>query len=389
MKIVHICIGEHYVDNFGYQENYLPKVHKLMGLDVEIIASTETIKDNKLYYLSPSEYITSDNIRIVRLPYVSWLPKLFARKLRKCVGLYKMLEICSPDIIFVHCGCTMEMYTLRRYMRKHKNVRLYVDSHNDYINSAKSWFSMNVLHKIIYRNCYQIIEPYVVKFWGTLPLRCSFLIDIYKMPQDKVGFLPQGMLLNEDDVRNRNIIRKQKRLENSIGDDEFVIVTGGKLTKKKNFHLLLDAFHRFKKADAKLYVFGSICEDIKVDFEKYSKLDSRIIYVGWVSNENIYPNFVVGDLGMFPGLHSALWEQAVASGLPCVFKKMKNITQIDLKGNCIFLNDVTSNEILIVLNELYKDRSKLENMRSIAESKGYEMFSYEKIGKRAIQMTEI
>ena len=46
MKILHLMLGCFYIDNYSYQENYLPKHHKLQGHDVEIVASLVTFDEN-------------------------------------------------------------------------------------------------------------------------------------------------------------------------------------------------------------------------------------------------------------------------------------------------------------------------------------------------------
>lgn len=384
MKILHLCLGEHYVDNFGYQENCLTKMHKKLGLNVEIIASTETIKDNRLFYVKPSIYENEDGIKVTRLPYVNFGSHFVSRKLRAYVGLYGAIEKSSPDIIFIHGACALGMYSVKNYLKKHPKVNLYVDSHTDYINSGTNWLSMNVLHKILYKRCHKILEPYAKKYWGTLPARCDFLNEIYNIPKSKIGFLPQGLIINEN--FEKFSIRKRKREEYKINDEDFVIVIGGKLTKRKNFHVLLEAFELFTKHDAKLYVFGGISNDVKEIFEEKRKSDKRIIYAGWVSGEQVPANLVVGDLAVFPGRHSSIWEQSVALGLPCVFMKMDNITQIDLGGNCILLNEINKDVILNILNDLYDNRWKLEQMSLIAEDKGPKEFSYFEIAKKAIEL---
>lgn len=39
MRVLHICLANFYIDNHSYQENMITKYHKLLGLEVEIIAS--------------------------------------------------------------------------------------------------------------------------------------------------------------------------------------------------------------------------------------------------------------------------------------------------------------------------------------------------------------
>ena len=48
MKIIHCCLAAFYIDNFSYQENILPKIHKLQGNDVFIIKNLgKTWKDSR------------------------------------------------------------------------------------------------------------------------------------------------------------------------------------------------------------------------------------------------------------------------------------------------------------------------------------------------------
>ena len=41
MKVLHICLSCLYIDRYSYQENLLPKYHKTLGYDVEILASLD------------------------------------------------------------------------------------------------------------------------------------------------------------------------------------------------------------------------------------------------------------------------------------------------------------------------------------------------------------
>ena len=46
MKVVHLCLGCFYPDNYSYQENMLPKFHKELGCDVEVIASVQSFDEH-------------------------------------------------------------------------------------------------------------------------------------------------------------------------------------------------------------------------------------------------------------------------------------------------------------------------------------------------------
>ena len=70
MRILHCCLSCFYIDGYNYQENILPKINKLDGHEVMVIASTETyIDNNNLGYIEPCEYYTCENVLIKRIAY--------------------------------------------------------------------------------------------------------------------------------------------------------------------------------------------------------------------------------------------------------------------------------------------------------------------------------
>ena len=151
MKILHICLAQFYIDDFSYQENVLPRIHQLQGHSVAILASTETYIGTKLGYVKPAAYQTKEGIAVTRIPYVSWLPHAVAKKLRIYKGVMKVIERFDPEIIFIHDCQFISIKEIARYANRHKDLKIYVDGHTDFINSGKSWVSKNVLHKMIYR----------------------------------------------------------------------------------------------------------------------------------------------------------------------------------------------------------------------------------------------
>ena len=95
------------------------------------------------------------------------------------------------------------------------------------------------------------------------------------------------------------------------------------------------------------------------------------------------------DLVVFPGLHSVMWEQAVALGVPCIFRDIDGFHHVDLGGNALFLKDVSSKSLQKEIEKLSLDTSLHESMREIAESKGMKAFSYLSIAKRSIGLENI
>lgn len=378
-------MAQFYIDNYSYQENILPKMHKFQGHEVTILASTETYIDNTvLGYLKPGSYYTKEGISVIRLPYSKMFPHFLARKLRIYIGVLKVVETFNPDIIFLHDLQFISIKEIVSYAKKHQNVRIYVDGHTDFINSAKNWLSKNILHGIIYKWCAKKIEPYTTKFYGTLPLRVEFIRTVYGISAGKIELLVLGSDDSVFDLEKKDEIRTSIRKALYIKENDFVIVTGGKIDHRKNIHILMKAVKELQKEDIKLIVFGTPDQSMKNDIEKLTKSTS-IRYIGWIPSEKVYDYFFAADLAFFPGTHSVLWEQAVGVGLPCVFKKWDGILHVDLKGNCLFINTADLEEIKEKILLVYHDNNLLLNMRRVAQEKGVIEFSYYEIAKRAIE----
>lgn len=387
MKILHCCLASFYIDNYGYQENILTKIHKLQGFDVMIVASTESLNREKgLVYLPSSSYVTPDGIPIVRLPYVSIFSKAISRKLRIYKGISKVLESFAPDIIFMHDGQTAAVYPIVKYIHKHPCVKLYIDSHTDEVNSARSWISKNILHRIIYRMYVHHTIPHTQKYYGTLPARVDFYVNYYGTPKEKTDFLPMGINDMEIDFGKRDIVRKQLREKWGIAPDDFVIVTGGKIDERKNIHILLEALSNIKSAKVKLLLFGSVTDNVKEQIDSFISSDKRIAYAGWISASETYKYFFAADLACFPGTHSTLWEECVGYGIPAIFKRWKGITHVDRGGNCIMLEDVNTQKLFHILNRIITDENLYTFLKEKARSQDVmDFFLYSKIALKAIE----
>src|SRR5690606_17913432 len=111
----------------------------------------------------PSKYINEYGIPVTRLKYKN---SKLAPRLRQYDGTYKAIEEAQADIIFIH-GCQfLDIKHVVSYVRKNPNIKVYVDNHADFSNSARNFISKNILHKIIWKHCAHLIEPYTTKFYG-------------------------------------------------------------------------------------------------------------------------------------------------------------------------------------------------------------------------------
>lgn len=387
MKILHVCLAAFYIDNYSYQENMLPKYHKKLGHDVAILASLQTFdkNGNPSFLEKGSEYINEHGIPVKRIAYKKGID-FINKKLKKYDNIYEHIKNERPDIIFVH-GCQFSnMKDIRRYVMDNPSTKVYVDNHCDFSNSATNWFSKNILHKILWKKSAKLIEPYVTKFYGVLPARTDFIIDMYKVDPKKVELLVMGADDEKVKEASNEIVKKSVRYKYGISDDDFLIVTGGKIdSAKKQILLLIDAVKKINKTNLKLLIFGSIAEELQEEVNKL--IDGDIVrYIGWVNSEDSYKYFAAADLVVFPGRHSVFWEQCVGLGIPMVVKYWEGTTHIDIGGNCKFLYEDNAEEIINIINNIIENENIYNTMKINAQNKGMEIFSYKNIAKKSIDL---
>lgn len=384
MRITHLCLACFFPDGYSYQENMLPKYHKKLGHIVTVIASLQTFdKNGKVSYLEePSEYINENNLPVIRLAYKN--PDKTNKKLKRFVGTYEAIEKTNPDILFIH-GCQfMDMDIVVKYLKKHPNVTVYVDNHADFSNSAKNWVSFTFLHKILWKHCAHIINPYTKKFYGVLPARVDFLKNVYGIASDKVELLVMGA----DDEKVEEALQPRSRDEirekYSIADDDFLIITGGKIDNfKKQVLYLMEAVNKLQNEKVKLIVFGSTIPELK---EKVEGLVSPYTqYIGWVQSDQTDKYYAASDLVVFPGRHSVFWEQVAGLGKPMICKSWEGTKHVDLGGNVIFLEQDSADEIYKIVKDLVNNPEKYQKMKDVAEREGMKTFSYLDIAKRSLQ----
>lgn len=386
MKIIHICLASFYIDNYAYQENMIPKYHKQFGHDVSILASLISFGENGQPCLlnERADYINEYGIPVKRVPYKKNL-SILAKRLRIYNhDTYGYLRKEKPDIIFIH-GCQFwDIHQIVKYAKLNRKVKIFIDNHGDLLNSATNWFSKNVLHKIIWKHCAHLIEPFSEKFYGVLPARVDFLNQIYKIPKEKIELLVMGAD-DEKVVEARNKkIRNSIREKFDINENDFLIITGGKLDKNKTQTLLLmEAIKSINLDNVKLIILGSVVPEYQDKFN--SLLCNSVQYIGWVDANEVYKYFNAGELAVFPGFHSVFWEQIVGLGKPCVFKYIEGFTHIDLGGNCKFLFEDSVEEIRKVITEIVNNNELYENMKNVAMTKGMDAFSYKKIAQKSIE----
>lgn len=380
MKVLHICMACIYTEGYNYQENYLIKYHS-QKYETYLITNEFMFNQGDIVKSNENNYINKDGVRVRRLKYKY---AFLNNKINRFLGIYKdffnTIDSINPDIVFIHNCQFVDIKQIVKYC-KNNRIRVYVDNHADFSNSAKNIIS-KIIHKTLWRRCAQKIEPYTTKFYGVLPARVDFLKNVYKLPEKKVDLLVMGAdddkVIEVENNKVRDAIRKKHRID----DGDFLIMTGGKIDEWKTQTLLLmQAVNRINNPKIKLIVFGSVTQELK---EQVNKLTNGLTvqYIGWINSDESYEYWSAADLAVFPGRHSVFWEQVVGMGIPMVCKYWDGTTHIDIGGNVKYLYKDSVEEIIEIIDKIvYYD---YEVMQKVANSSDKNKFLYSNISMKSI-----
>lgn len=385
MNIVHIAANSPFNDGWGYQDNLLPKYQIKLGHTVTMLVTDTAHSDDGIVHVDEQKFKSVDGFDVVRFPYkqypIKTLTKIFYR-----MEIYETLIDLQPDFIFFHGLLSRTFCDVIRYKKqREKSGKICVvvqDNHLDYnIGIQFSTFKQKLL-RTYYRKFNKRTQRYVSRVYGVTPWRKMYAEDYFGISSEKTDVLIMGADDEKIDFLHRNKIRLALRKKFNVADDEFLVMTGGKIDRRKNVIPLLKACGTLKKV--KLVVFGSILEDVKEEFMLLADSYSNVNFIGWVPADQVYDYFFASDLLFFPGQHSVLWEQACAAKIPCVFLRWEGMEHVDVGGNADFIECPSVD----VIKEKIKDlcfTPRYYAMKSIAISNATNAFLYSEIAKKSIE----
>lgn len=379
-RIVHIAPNAPYNDNWGYQDNLLPRYQRKLGYDVSIIVTNRMHKDGTIVEGPERDYRLADGVRVFRRKYRNVVNRRITAILNimPCAELLQQLK---PDFIFYHGLISCTIFQVLHYHKKHPHCILVEDNHLDYNIGMKA----DTWKEKVLRGWYRLINkmaiPSVSKVYGVTPWRKTYAEEYFKIPAAKTDVLLMGADDEEMKLEHRAQIRGKIREQYGIGAEDFLIVTGGKIDRKKKIDILMEACAEIEHI--KLLIFGNVLEDVKERFFNLANKE-QIIYIGWIASSDVYDYFYAADLCFFPGQHSVLWEQACAAKVPCVFEKWEGMDHVNHGGNSDFVSPVTKEAICEKIQELYYTK-KYARMKQVAESEQTDIYRYSNIAKKSLE----
>jgi len=340
MRIAHLCLSNWYIDGLAYQENELIRQHVSDGHEVLVLASTEVQKQGRLEYTSPGSFTGPEGAKVIRLPYRS-LPRKLAAKARSYPGVYEHLSAFRPDAILFHGTCAWEVMTAARYARENPDVLFYIDSHEDHYNSARNFISREILHRRFYRYCLQRALPAARKVLCVSTETMDFCERTYDVPRGQLEFYPLGgRPISDVEYTER---RRRGRSALGVAADDIVFVQSGKQTVRKKLIESLEAFSKAAPPNAKLFIIGSIADDIREPAMKLLDATPNAQFIGWKSPEEVTDILCACDVYLQPGTQSVTMQNSLCCRCAVILDDVPSHS-VYVKGNGWLINDRVSLE---------------------------------------------
>lgn len=309
MRILHVCLAASYTEGMTYQDNLLTEQNSADGHEVTIITNCSKYENGKLVYSAPEDTILQNGCRLIRLEYDKIINKFISGKVRKVSKLRTLIEEIKPDVILYHGVVGWEMFTVSEYKKENPNTKLYMDSHEDFNNSAQNYisklFQYKILNKMIVNKTIEYVDKYLY-----ISYECAlFLEEMYGIPKEKMEFFPLGGLIIDQNQKEYNKMKIRKEL--NLAPDDILIVHTGKMDKLKRTVEILKAFNSVNSERLKLILIGSISDTIAKEVSSLTENNPNIKNLGWKNGEELLEYLCACDLYLQPGSQSATLQNAL------------------------------------------------------------------------------
>ncbi len=384
MRIVHLCLEAPYTDLWGYQENLLGKYHRKQGHEVTVITINRKHENGTIITVPAGRYDLPDGQHIIRLEYSRILCDKISRIVRR-YPIYELLLELQPDFVMVHGLSNPSVLQLRRYIKKHRpDCRVIADNHMDEFNAP----ALNGCKGRFLIACYRAINRRMRgvyrTVYGVTPGRVEYQQRIFGIPREKCALLPMGADDEQINFDKAPTLRQELREKHGIGEQDFLLVTGGRIDAAKKIDVLLQAVTELSSDRIKLIVFGKPDGEMEKVLTQYEG-HSAVRLIGWLPSEKVYDYFLASDLIVFPGSHSVLWEQACACGVPAIFARRHGMEHVDLGGNCLLVNGESVSELQEAICGLAEHPAAYSEMQEKARTLGASAFSYAAMAERILK----
>lgn len=377
MKILHVCLASHYTVGMTYQDNQLSDQHAADGHEVVVISDCYRFAGHILEEVEEEDIFLSSGVRLIRMKYDLILNKFISTKVRKVAALKKFLYDFRPDIILFHGVAGWEMLTVSDYKRNHSEVKLYIDSHEDFHNSGTFWLSLFFQYRIFNKFIVNRVRKNVDKFLYLSYESKAFCQEVYGLRDDEMEFYPLGGDIVEPDVKVK--LKDEVKVKLGLDKNDVLIVHTGKFAKEKKTQELLESFISINNEKLKLILIGSIPPEMQPVLYPLIESDHRVHFLGWMNSKELVKYLCAADLYVQPGTQSATMQNAICCGAPVALYPYESHVPY-VVDNGFFIKN--KSDYMRVFSGLAEGKFNLGAMSAASYIIAYNLLDYKKLAER-------
>lgn len=378
MRILHIGLVSHYTENMMYQDNILPDLNAKAGHEVIFVTDTYKYDNGVLKETTEEDKVLDNGVRLIRLRYDKIVCDFVTKKIQKTHKLNTILEEFVPDTIMYHGVCGYELMDVSRYVENHPTVLFYIDSHEDFRNTAKSWIS-KMAYKYIHGIFVHRALDNVKKILYLSDTAREYLITMYHIKEELLEFYPLGGIVTSIDKQKecRDIVID----EFNFPDDAIICAHSGKLDILKNTRELLKAFRTVKNEKLRLMIFGSIPDENKDILKNLIDKDDRVVFLGWKTGNEVTKLLNAADLYIQPGTPSVTSQVALCCGCAEI---VAPFAYVEMYENNVLYAEKTD-EIRKAILKMVDNKENLKYYKEKAYELACDRFDYNKLAVRYLR----
>lgn len=376
MRIMHIGLLSHYTENMTYQDNILSDMNAKAGHDVIFVTDTKKYVDGKLVNTEEQDIKLANGVRLIRLKYDYILNMFLTSKIQKVHKLLPIIKAFKPEVIMYHGVCGYELMDVAFYIKQHPDTIFYVDSHEDFNNTARNLIS-KIGYKIIHGRFIRKALPYINKILYITKETKIFLQDMYKIPDGLLEYYPLGGIIQSLEYQKK--CRDKLISDLNLPEDAIIFSHSGKLDKHKKTKEILESFIKIKDSKFVLIIFGIIPVEEEKVLLPLIRDNQRIHFIGWKKGQDIIDILSGTDIYLQPGTQSATSQLALCCG--CAELVAPYLSYSDFYGNAV---EYASNkeEIYTYLLNIQKNKDCVSEYKRRAYEFALSNLDYSKLATR-------
>lgn len=270
-----------------------------------------------------------DNVQYIQIPYYK---------------KSKFLEGKYGGKVYAHIQYNQYLKVIKNYLEKNEYDCIVIENRPQFVKEINKVSKAPIylhLHNEEFSNNYKRYKDVPEKVDTIIVVSDYIKNRIHeKYKCNNVKVLHNGIKINRFKKESNDLLRKEKRRQYSISEDSFVILFTGRFTKEKGVLELVKAFSKLNyKSNLELVVIGSgwfgenntspYIEEVK---REAKKCENRIIFTGYLDNQQVAEVESVVDLAVIP----SLWNdplplvviEAMASEIPVITTKSGGIPEM-------------------------------------------------------------